>query len=110
MAGKTKSKAVTAKKKPVKRVRKTIPSTEFKFFADGAKEIFVAGDFNNWESDSKDHRMRKYKDNVWKKKLKLKTGRYEYQFVVDGQWCIDPENQNRQPNPYCTENSVLIVP
>lgn len=115
MATKAKSSAKT-KKKVVKKAagvakekKKTIPSTEFSLYAPNASEVFLAGDFNGWESDSKDYKLRKFKGNIWKKKVTLKPGRYEYQFVVDGQWWCDPENDNRVTNPYCTENSVVEV-
>ena len=115
MATKAKSSAKT-KKKVVKKAtgvtkakKKTIPSTEFSLFAPDATEVYLAGDFNGWESDSKDYKLRKFKGDIWKKKVTLKPGRYEYQFVVDGQWWCDPENDNRVTNPYCTENSVVEV-
>ncbi|MBW2483783.1 MAG: glycogen-binding domain-containing protein [Deltaproteobacteria bacterium] len=94
--------AKKAKKKP-------IPSTEFSLYAPDATEVYLAGDFNGWESDAKDYKLRKFKGDIWKKKVRLKSGRYEYQFVVDGQWWCDPENDNRVTNPYCTENSVVEV-
>ena len=53
--------------------------------------------------------MRKLKGDIWKKMLKLKPGRYEYQFVVDGEWWCDPENENRVTSPYCTENSFIDI-
>ena len=115
MATKAKSSAKT-KKKVVKKTtgvakakKKTIPSTEFSLYAPDATEVYLAGDFNGWESDSKNYRLRKFKGDIWKKKVTLKPGRYEYQFVVDGQWWCDPENDNRITNPYCTENSVVEV-
>jgi 1,4-alpha-glucan branching enzyme len=106
---KAKGKAAAKSTAPVKKKRKTIPSTEFSIYALNAKEIYLAGDFNNWQSDSKDFRLRKFKDGIWKKMVKLKPGTYEYQFVVDGQWWTDPLNKNRVPNPHCTENSVKVV-
>jgi len=115
MAAKAKGTA-KAKKKSVKKTtgatrtrKKTIPSTEFSLYAPDVSEVFLAGDFNDWQPDSKDYRLRKYKGDIWKKKVKLKPGRYEYQFVVDGQWWCDPENDNRVNNPYCTQNCVIEV-
>jgi 1,4-alpha-glucan branching enzyme len=111
MATKTKSTS-KAKKKTVSKTtskKTTRPSTEFSLYAPDVKEVYLAGDFNNWQPDAKDYRLRKFKGDVWKKKVQLKPGRYEYQFVVDGQWWCDPENKNRANNPYCTENSVLEV-
>ncbi len=83
------------------------PSTEFTLFAPEANEIYVVGDFTGWDVGK--YRMRKFKTGLWKKKLPLKPGRYEYRFVIDGEWHTDPENISRQPNPFGSENSVLIV-
>ncbi|OGQ96400.1 MAG: hypothetical protein A2521_09040 [Deltaproteobacteria bacterium RIFOXYD12_FULL_57_12] len=84
-------------------------STEFQVYAPGAAEIFLAGDFNNWESGSPQYRLRKYAGDVWKKKVQLSAGRYEYQFVVDGSWQADPQNSERACNPFGSENSVITV-
>lgn len=115
MATKSKSSEKTTKKgarkkaSPARTRKKTIPSTEFTLYAPDVKEVFLAGDFNDWQPDSKEYRLRKFKGDIWRKKLKLKPGRYEYQFVVDGQWWCDPANDNRVANPYCTENCVIEI-
>ena len=95
--------AATRKKATVKKT----PSTEFTLFAPDANEIYVVGDFADWNTDK--YRMRKLQTGLWKKKVPLKPGRYEYRFVIDGNWHTDPENISRQPNPFGSENSVLIV-
>lgn len=59
MACKTK-KCTTAKTK------KTTPSTEFAITAPDAKEVFLVGEFNDWNGDG--FRMRRYKNGVFKKK------------------------------------------
>ena len=115
MAAKAKSGGKTVVKKTTKKttVRKTkkqtVPSTEFSLYAPDVKEVYLAGDFNDWQPDDKAYRLRKYKGDVWKKKVNLKAGRYEYQFVVDGQWWCDPANDSRVTNPYFTQNSVVEV-
>lgn len=106
MATKAKSTKKTTKK-AAKKI--TIPSTEFSLHAPNVNEVYLAGDFNNWQPDAKDYLLRKFKGGIWKKMLQLKPGRYEYQFVVDGQWWCDPQNDNRVTNQYCTENSVIEV-
>jgi 1,4-alpha-glucan branching enzyme len=106
MATKAKSTSKTTKKSAKK---KTVPSTEFSLHAPNVNEVYLAGDFNNWQPDAKNYRLRKFKGDIWKKMLPLKPGRYEYQFVVDGQWWCDPKNDNRVTNQYCTENSVLEI-
>ncbi len=116
MAGKTSSKGCATKscaskkeKAPQKAAKAPAPSTEFVIQAAGASSVYLAGDFNSWAVDSPDFKLRKFKGDVWKKKVKLAPGRYEYQFVVDGQWLADPANPERTPSPYCSENSVIIV-
>ena len=115
MATKAKSSSKTTKKiakktaTPKARKKKIVPSKEFSLHAPDANEVYLAGDFNGWQADAKDFRLRKFKGDIWKKMLKLKPGRYEYQFVVDGQWWCDPENDNRVTNPYCSENSVIEI-
>jgi 1,4-alpha-glucan branching enzyme len=106
MATKAKSTKKTAKKTVKK---KTVPSTEFSLYAPNVNEVYLAGDFNNWQPGAKDYRLRKFKGGTWKKMLKLKPGRYEYQFVVDGQWWCDPQNDNRITNQYCTQNCVIEI-
>ena len=88
--------------------RKPPATSEFKLFAPEAKEVFLVGDFCNWQGD--DCPMHRLKDGSWKKSLKLDPGRYEYRFVVDGHWWTDPENPARQQNPYGQDNSVRVVP
>jgi chromosome partitioning protein len=72
-----------------------------------AKEVYVAGDFNNWRVDE-DSRMQAT-DGTWRKTVNLKSGRYHYRFVIDGKWVDDPNNPNKETNPYGEMNSLLEV-
>jgi len=72
-----------------------------------AKEVYVAGDFNNWIIDDKS-RMEKH-NGTWIRKMPLKSGKYHYRFVVDGKWTEDPNNSNREINPYGEMDSLLEV-
>lgn len=85
--------------------RKESRAARFNLDAPSAKEVTLAGDFNNWDSTST--RLRQGKDNMWRRELRLKGGRYEYKFVVDGNWILDPNNTNRAWNSFGTENSVI---
>ena len=106
MACKTGTKK-TAPKTGGKKKRKVIVSTEFTLAAPDAESVYLAGDFNDWNPAQ--YSMRKYKNGVCKKKLKLKPGRYEYQFIVDGKWQVDPENSDRHVNIHGTDNSVITI-
>jgi len=42
-------------------------------------------------------------------KIPLMPGRYEYKFIVDGQWREDPENPNHRIGDHGQNNSILEV-
>jgi 1,4-alpha-glucan branching enzyme len=110
----SKAKTAGSRKSPAKAAAPSLAAAtaataiEFRLFAPEAQEVCLAGDFSNWQPEK--CLMRRFKDGTWKMKLKLTPGRYEYRFVVDGQWWTDPENPQRQENPFGQENSVLLVP
>ncbi len=79
---------------------------EFKLHAPGAKEVYLAGDFNQW-SPNKASRLIKEENGTWKKNLKLRPGRYRYRFVIDGKWCEDPDNPVTEKNHFGEIDSLL---
>ena len=72
-----------------------------------AKQVFVAGSFNGWKPDITP--LVPLGDGRWKGDLKLGPGRYEYLFVVDGQWRPDPNARETVQNPFGGQNSVVMV-
>lgn len=94
-------------KKAASPVKTSNGTTEFVLSAPNAQEVFVVGEFDGW--DTHKNRMRRFKDGVWKKKIKLPAGRYEYRFRVDNDWQSDPECPEQSCNPYGTKNSVVTV-
>jgi 1,4-alpha-glucan branching enzyme len=105
MATATKEKA--RKATAAKKSRAAAPSIEFTVMAPEAREVFLVGDFNGWQMEG--FQMRKFKDGVCRKKVQLKPGRYEYLFLVDGDWRTDPQNDARCTNPFGMENSVIQI-
>ena len=79
----------------------------FAFPAPAAREVTLAGDFNNW--DPKASPMRKGPDGVWHLNVQLEPGRHEYRFVADGAWQDDPYAQQRTANNVGGENCVKSV-
>ncbi|MCX5692261.1 MAG: isoamylase early set domain-containing protein [Candidatus Omnitrophica bacterium] len=77
----------------------------FKISAPNANDVRLAGDFNSW--DASDATLKKSKDGVWKRELTLKPGRYEYKYLVDGQWQRDSFNNLFVVNTFGSENSVI---
>ena len=71
-----------------------------------AKEVILAGSFNNWNEHA--IHMNKVSDG-WELHAQLPPGRYEYKFIVDGEWMHDPENTEKVKNEHQTFNSVLAI-
>lgn len=73
--------------------------------AANARSVAVAGSFSNWEPI----RLRKQKDGSYVANVAIAPGSYEYKFIVDGDWQVDPDNSAWALNPYGTLNSLMIV-
>lgn len=71
---------------------------------ENAKKIFVAGDFNNWVTNS--FAMKRVGDE-WICKVHLYKGKQRYKFIVDGEWILDPGNKLWEQNEHNTGNSIL---
>lgn len=83
-----------------------IKTVTFTLNAPGANKVMLAGTFNNWRGESTP--MRKGK-NGWETTMLLKPGKYEYKFIVDGNWINDPNNRWSVSNSYGSQNSVIEV-
>ena len=81
--------------------------TVFSISAPEANEVYIAGDFNDWKLDNSSRMERK--DGTWNKSIELKPGQHRYRFVVDGKWIDDPNNPNREVNPYGEMDSLIEV-
>jgi len=82
---------------------------EIAFHAPSAQSVAVVGDFNGW--DATRHRMEKIgSGGVWRVRLKLKPGIYEYGFLIDGtDWSRDPGAERFLADGFGNENSILFV-
>lgn len=80
----------------------------FSLKAPNAKEVSLAGDFNNWDSGA--NTMKRDKDGSWKVSLTFSPGRYEFKFLVDGKWREGSKKEQTVFNCFGTLNNVLIVP
>ncbi|MBT3377600.1 MAG: hypothetical protein HN742_14115 [Lentisphaerae bacterium] len=78
----------------------------FQLRADPGSTVCVAGSFNEWDPAKK---KMKYTGSVYAATLMLHPGRYEYKFVVDDIWCVDPECPDWVPNDQGSLNSVIVV-
>lgn len=82
--------------------RKT-KSTKLQCHAPDAGAVFLAGTFNDWKTDAVS--MTKDDQGNWTSKLDLPPGRHEFKFVVDGQWCCEPNCHASGECPQCVPNT-----
>ncbi|MCG3181783.1 MAG: hypothetical protein BIFFINMI_04192 [Phycisphaerae bacterium] len=79
---------------------------EFRFLRPEARDVFVAGDFNNWTRNqfrmSKDHR------GAWRLVVFLPPGTYRFRYCADGQWFADYAAFGLRPGPYGPDG-ILVV-
>jgi 1,4-alpha-glucan branching enzyme len=81
---------------------------DFVLECNGAEQVFVCGDFNDWHPTSL--RMIGNPDmGLWEKRLVLPPGRHEYKFIVDGKWLHDPDARENVRNIHGSLNSVVEV-
>jgi chromosome partitioning protein len=77
-----------------------------------ARNVAIAGDFNNWTPArmSEDRQPgKKETEDTFRALVALKPGRYRYRLVVDGRWQSDPHNVHAEPNPFGELDSVVEV-
>ena len=76
----------------------------FTLEAPGAEQVQLVGDFNGWIPQGSEMEPM---GRLWRKHVKLQPGRYQYGFIVDGQWQVDPCT-GTEPGPFGGQNSVLV--
>ena len=82
-------------------------SVKFTLTKPDAKSVSVCGEFNGWSVGATP--MKRRRDGQWETVLELKPGRYQYKFVVDGEWLHDPVARESITNPHGSLNSVIAV-
>jgi hypothetical protein len=90
------------------RSRAELKTIEFHLEAPFAGSVKLAADFTDWEKSSLD--LVKAEDGVWHTTVPLPPGHYSYRFIVDGEWCDDPNPILRlHENPFGRANAVVEV-
>ena len=85
-----------------------IQEVTFALESSAAKDIYVAGDFNDWKIND-ESRLALGENGCWEKRVPLPHGRYRYKFIVDGEWTIDSKNQAREINTFGSFDSVMEI-
>jgi|GEM_PF-1002004 len=71
-----------------------------------AQQVFVAGDFNDWNPIPLD-REDGVRDSRFVATVALPKGVHEYMFLVDGNWVRDPLVSDSRPDGFGRQNSLL---
>jgi 1,4-alpha-glucan branching enzyme len=79
----------------------------FAFEGAEANEVYLSGDFNEWSATNLP--MMRSGACRWAKRVTLPPGRYEYKFIVDGEWTPDPYASQEVVNAFGSTNSVAEV-
>ncbi len=69
--------------------------------------MLLVGDFTQWQQ--KALAMQKGSNGVWSATVSLPPGKHYYRFIVDNQWCDDPQCTVRVANPYGGQDMVRLV-
>lgn len=96
------------KNSPVDNKQRSAKSTSITFTCNakpGAKKTFLAGDFNGW--DPQVHPMVK-RNGQFSKSIKLAPGKYQYKFIVDGEWHADPSAPTIVNEQGITNNVICV--
>jgi len=80
---------------------------EFSFYAPLAKRVQIAGNFNEWNAGRP--KFKKDTNGTWRTKLALSPGRYEYRYLVDGNWENAQSEHEMIDNGMGSLNSILTV-
>ena len=83
------------------------PRVNLSLLKPDAKKVCVAGTFNEWKPERTP--LKPAGNGRWIGDLTVDPGKYEYLFVVDGQWLPDPNAKESVQNPFGGRNSVLVV-
>ncbi len=86
---------------------KVVGGIRFEYYAPSAKQVSLAGEFNNWEygNSEKAINLKKTEEGLWWIVVPLKPGRYKYKFVIDNsKWEKDPNGEDTADG-----NSLVIV-
>lgn len=78
----------------------------FQFAAPQAREVLIAGDFNQWVALPL---IRRNPDGLWQRVVPLREGGYRYKFLVDGEWIQDPQALVEKSNSHGRPDSFIQI-
>jgi len=88
--------------------RQTKEGVLFSFYDPSARDVCLVGDFSDWEP-LENSMVQEQGKHIWTGKIPLEAGTYQYKFIVDGEWRVDPDNPEVVTTPMGVRNSALNV-
>jgi 1,4-alpha-glucan branching enzyme len=82
-------------------------SVRFFCVAPQAQEVFLTGDFNDWDPAA--HPMTRMPDGAWRLEIPLNHGHHHYRFLVDGKPTLDPHAQGTARDHEGQKVSLIAV-
>lgn len=86
--------------------RRAIGGMLFQCQSPGAQGVEIAGDFNSWIPEPL---VQKSVPGVWQKIIPMPEGEFRYKFIVDGEWQLDPFQEDIKENSFGSFDSYLKV-
>jgi len=79
---------------------------EFSFYRPQAKQVFLAGDFNDWRDNELS--MCRTRDGYWIAKIKLSAGEFRFRYCADGEWFADYAAFGIEPGQFGMDSIVRV--
>ena len=79
---------------------------EFRFYHPEARDVYLVGDFNDWNPTAT--KMAREENGEWVVTLTLPDGYYEFKYLADDVWQIDEIVADLECVPFAC-NRVLIL-
>lgn len=84
-----------------------LPHVRFGYFRPEAREVFLVGEFNDWNPRATP--MKRDALGDWSVEIPLSPGAYRYRLMVDGEWRDDPSAQQTAMNPFGGFDAIIVV-
>lgn len=81
---------------------------EFRFYRPKAKQVYLAGDFNEW--DQVLHPMMRTPEGYWLARMHLPPGEFSFRYCADGEWFSDYAAFGLRPGRFGLDSVVRVLP
>jgi len=79
---------------------------EFRFYRPDAQNVYLVGDFNDWQDGQLE--MARRSDGDWVAKVRLPVGEFKFRYCADGQWFTDYAAFGVAPGRFGMDSIVRI--